>query len=346
MRTAYYKVSYLKDSAIHDSLLSRTALVLLGLAILAIPLVVSPFQIYLLNQALIAAIAAIGLNLLIGNTGLVSLGHAAFIAIGAYTTALTMTHWSFPFLLALLSGACAAAFFGTIAALPALRLKGLYLALVTMGFAFVVDFVIRRSDLLGRDNGVAVPPPSIGPLQITTSTQWYFILIVFLTLIALGVKNLIRRGTGRAFAAIRDRDIAASIMGVNLTHYKILAFALSSAIAGLAGGLYAGLIGFINPAHFSLLLSVEFIAMIIIGGLGSVLGSILGALFLTFLPELIRRSMEGQFAFIDDNFEDFRAALVGLIIVLVLVREPDGFVGRWRDTKNYFRAWPYRQIPD
>ncbi|KQY63484.1 MULTISPECIES: branched-chain amino acid ABC transporter permease [unclassified Nocardioides] len=346
MRTAYYKVSYLKDAALYDSKFSRFWMIVLGVAVLAVPLVVSPFQIYLVNQALIAAIAAIGLNLLIGNTGLVSLGHAAFMAIGAYTTALVSVHWSFPFLLAVLTGAGAAALFGTVAALPALRLKGLYLALVTMGFAFVVDFVIRRSDLLGRDNGLLVPIPSIGPLIITTSEQWYFLLVIVLALIAMGVKNLIRRGTGRAFAAIRDRDIAAAIMGVNLTHYKILAFALSSAIAGLAGGFYASLIGFINPAHFNLLLSVEFIAMIIIGGLGSVLGSIVGALFLTFLPELIRGTLEGRFTFLDENFEDFRIALFGFIIVVVLVREPDGFVGRWRDTKNYFRAWPYRQVPD
>lgn len=346
MRTAHYKVSYIKDNALFDGAFTRFWLGGLVLGILLLPIIVPEFQLYVVNQALVTAVAVIGLNLLIGNTGLISLGHAAFMAIGAYSTALLTTEVGFPFVLAVLGGAAIAAGFGVVVALPALRLKGLYLALVTMGFAFVVDFTIRRTDLLGRDNGLAIPTPRIGGLWIDSTQRWYFLLIVILLFCALGVKNLTRRGTGRAFAAIRDRDIAASITGVSITHTKMLSFGLSSAIAGLAGGLYAGLIGFINPAHFSLLLSVEFIAMIIVGGLGTVLGSILGALFLTFLPEIIRSLLEGRFAFLDTKFDDFRMALFGLVIVIVLVWEPDGFVGRWRDTKTYFRSWPYRRIPE
>lgn len=346
MRTAHYKESYLRDAALFDGRFARFWLGALVVGILLLPFVIPEFQLHIVNQALVAAVAVIGLNLLIGNTGLISLGHAAFMAIGAYGTVLLTVKFSAPYPIAVLGSALIAALFGIVVALPALRLKGLYLALVTMGFAFVVDFAIRRNDQLGRDNGLAMPVPSIGGVPLDSTFRWYFVLVVVLALVALGVKNLMRRGTGRAFAAIRDRDIAASITGISLTHYKMLSFALSSAIAGIAGGLYAGLIGFINPAHFSLLLSVEFIAMIIIGGLGTVLGSILGALFLTFLPEIIRSSLEGRFAVLDNGFDDFRTALFGLIIVGVLVWEPDGLVGRWQDTKTYFRAWPYRRAPE
>ncbi len=346
MRTAHYKVSYLKDAALFDGAFTRFWLGVLIVGVVLVPMMVPEFQLHILNQALVAAVAVIGLNLLIGNTGLISLGHAAFMSIGAYSTVLLTTELGAPYLVAVSGGAAMASAFGIVVSLPALRLKGLYLALVTMGFAFVVDFAIRRSDLLGRDNGLAMPMPSIAMTPLDSTRRWYFVLVVVVAVVAIGVKNLMRRGTGRALAAIRDRDIAASISGVSLTHYKMLSFALSSALAGLAGGLYAGLIGFINPAHFSLLLSVEFIAMIIIGGLGTVLGSILGALFLTFLPEIIRSLLEGRSAFLDEGFDDFRTALFGLIIVAVLVWEPDGFVGRWRDTKSYFRAWPYRRVPE
>lgn len=346
MRTAHYKVSYTKDTALFDGVFVRFWLGALVIGVLALPALIPEFQLHIVNQALIAAVAVIGLNLLIGNTGLISLGHAAFMAIGAYSTVLLTVEVGLPFVLAVPAAAAIAALFGIVVSLPALRLKGLYLALVTMGFAFVVDFAIRRTDLLGRDNGLAMPTPAIGMTPLDTTQRWYFLLVLVLAACALGTKNLLRRGTGRAFAAIRDRDIAASITGISLTYYKMLSFALSSAVAGLAGGLYAGFTGFINPAHFSLLLSVEFIAMIIIGGLGTVLGSILGALFITFLPEIIRALMEGRFAFLDNGFDDFRTALFGLIIVAVLVWEPDGFVGRWRDIQSYFRAWPFRRVPE
>jgi branched-chain amino acid transport system permease protein len=344
VRIADYKVSYVEDQALFDSGFKRFWLGVLFLVILVVPVLASPFQMHMINQAVVAIIAALGLNLLIGNTGLVSLGHAAFLAIGAYSTTLLVTHFSVPFFIAAILGAVVAAVFGAVVALPALRLKGLYLALVTMGFAFVLDFAIRRSDFLGRDNGLPVPRPSLGPLEMSSSTRWYFVLVVVATLCAFGVKNLLRRRTGRAFAAIRDRDIAASITGVSLTQYKVLSFTLSSAMAGLAGGFYAGVVGFINPAHFSLLLSVQYIAMIIVGGLGSVLGSIVGALFMVLMPEVIRWLLQGRVEFLAQGFDDLRIALFGLIIVVMLVWEPDGFAGRWRDIKAYFTAWPYRYL--
>lgn len=343
MRTATFKTDYIRDQRLFDSPQQRASLVIGALLVLGMPAVLSNYLLLVFNLTLIAAIAAIGLNLLTGSTGLVSLGHAAFVAIGAYTTSLLMTHTGAPFLVAMLAGGLVAALVGVVVGLPALRIKGLYLALMTMGFAFVVQFAIRNSDVAGGTIGLPVPRASVFGFLINSEVRFFYLVLPILVLTAMASKNILRRRSGRAFSAVRDRDIAAEIIGISLVRYKLLSFAVSSAFAGLAGGLYAAKVGYISAEHFSLLLSVQYIAMIIVGGLGTVIGAILGALFMTIIPELLI-VIGDRLDVTSSGFDDLRFATFGLLIVLVLIFEPEGLAGWWRDVKAYFRAWPFRYV--
>ena len=270
------KRDYYEDIQLLDSKVLWFWFIMLIASLVTLPFLLPNYHIYMVNYMAINVIVTVGLNILVGYTGQISLGHAGFFAIGAYGTVLLMTNLHFPFLLALICGGLIAAFFGFILGLPALRLEGPYLAIATLGFGMAITQVIGRWQVFGGRMGLEVPDLSLGPFVIDTDRQLYFVVVTIAFLLILAARNLMKTRVGRAFIAIRDSDIAAETMGVNLTLYKTLAFAISAFYAGVAGGLFAFLLGFINPSTFNFILSIYFLAFVIVGGLGSILGSIMG----------------------------------------------------------------------
>lgn len=345
MTSGNFKVSYEKDWALFQTLWVKVWLCILILLMLIAPLFLSRYPLSILNEMGIAAIGAIGLNLLIGYTGQISLGHAAFLAIGAYTSGLLTGKVGLPFLLSLpLSGLTAAAL-GMIVGIPSLRLKGLYLALGTLAFGFIVEYVLFHWDLTQGNKGMGVPRVSLVGLVIKTERQYYYLIMVFAALAAVVAKNLVRTKIGRNLIAIRDRDIAAEAMGINLATYKIMAFAVSSFYAGVAGCLMAHYQRWIVPGNFDLSLSIAYIAMIILGGLGTILGSILGAILITGIPHgitLVTDLLKESFPALSKAMVDFKLGIFGLIIVFTLLLEPQGLFGIYRRTKVYWKTWPFK----
>jgi len=254
------------------------------LAVLAVlPWLVPGYRIFTLNYMAIFVIVGLGMNLLVGDTGLVSLGHAGFLAIGAYTTVLLMAELSVPFALALLVGGAVSAAFGFLLGLPALRLAGPYLAIATLGFGLAVTLIIGHSAFFGGHMGLVVPTPSLGPLALSGDLSKYYLIVGTALLLGVAARNLSVTRVGRAWRAIRDSEIAASTMGVDVAWYKTLSFAVSAAYAGVAGGLLAAMTGFISPGVFTFTLSLIFLAMVVIGGLGSITGTVLGSLLMGYL---------------------------------------------------------------
>lgn len=345
MASGDFKVSYQKDLALFQTLWVKVWLCILILLMLIAPFFLSRYSISILNEMGIAAIGAIGLNLLIGYTGQISLGHGAFLAIGAYTSGLLTGGVGLPFLLSLpLSGLMAAAL-GMIVGVPSLRLKGLYLALGTLAFGFIVEYILFHWGLTQGNKGMAVPRVSLVGLVIKTERQYYYLIMVCAVLAAVVAKNLVRTKIGRNLIAIRDRDIAAEAMGINLAKYKVMAFGVSSFYAGVAGGLMAHYQRWIVPGNFDLSLSIAYIAMIILGGLGTIVGSIFGAILITGIPhaitfvtDLLRESLPA----LSQVIVDLKLGIFGLIIVLTLLFEPLGLFGIYRRIKVYWKTWPYK----
>ncbi len=325
--------------------------VLIG-ALYLFPLFAENYYVYVANYIAINIIVATGLNLLVGYTGQISLGHAGFFAIGAYGTIILMAKAGFPFLLALPCAALVAAGFGFLLGLPALRLEGPYLAIATLGFGLTITQVIGRVELFGGRTGLHAPNITIGPWVIDTDKEFYVLLITLTILLLLFMRNLIRTRVGRAFIAIRDADIAAGTMGVNILYYKTLAFAVSAFYAGIGGGLYAFVLKFIEPEIFTLMMSIMFLAMVVVGGLGSMMGSIAGAILLCWLDLKLRNILD--IPYIGDWLEhlsknwfsitgvsNIQFIIFGTIMILIMLFEPLGLYGVWIRTKRYWRTWPF-----
>lgn len=346
IRSRTFVETYQEDISLFRTIWIKFWFALLLAVILATPLIGDRYNLYILNISGICIIGAIGLNILIGYTGLISIGHAAFIAIGAYTTTIVGNWIALPSLCLILLSGLIAGIIGVIIGIPCLRLRGLYLAMATMSFGVIVEYILFH--WIGLTNGpigMPVPQLSILGFQFNNHTRFFYLIVVIVILLALGAKNLSRMKIGRAFVAIRDRDIAAGIVGVNLTRYKVLAFGISSFYAGICGSLLAYYLTHVNPEYFNLSLSVEYIGMIIVGGLGSIAGSILGALFMTIAPE----SLKFFLGYIRDSFgltgfeftDQVRVAIYGALIILFLVFEPGGLFAIWQRLKNYFKKWPF-----
>jgi branched-chain amino acid transport system permease protein len=324
------KRSFREDLALFEGPWSRALAALFVAGVLAFALAgAGGFALFVLVNLALFVIAALGLNLLIGYTGQISLGHAAFLAIGAYTHVILYTQGA-PFVVTVLVGALVAGACGFLVGIPALRLEGPYLAIATLGFQVAVDQILGRWDAVtGGRMGLGVPAPEIFGLSLTEPRRYFVLCFAASVLVVVGVYNLARSRVGRAFVAIRDNDIAAQAMGVDLVRYKTLAFAISAAITGFAGALYAHLFDRINPSNFTLILSIELLVMVVVGGLGSVLGSVLGAAFLVLLPHAMA------------DLRDYQTIVVGAILIAVLLFEPMGLRGRWLRIKFYFKAWPF-----
>src|SRR5215831_4730124 len=281
----YFKTTYASDLALIDTRLRRVTLGLLVLGLLVLPRFASSFVLDLATQTALAAVGALALNLLTGLAGQISLGHAGFIAAGAFTTAILVENRVPSPLVALPAAALVGAALGVIVGIPALRLKGLYLALGTLALHHVVLYACGEfQNHWGANTGVSIPPPRLGAWVLKGTTAWYYALTAVAALVLAVSVNLQRSRTGRAWMAIRDREIAAESVGIDVARYKVLAFVWSSAITAVAGALFAYQRAFVSVEAFGFFLAIEYIAMIIIGGLGSSLGAVLGAAFVTLLP--------------------------------------------------------------
>jgi branched-chain amino acid transport system permease protein len=345
-----YKTSYSADMALYPLPIARwtVALVLLLFAVI-LPLSLHEYYLSIINLSLIAVVGALGLNILVGYTGQISVGHAAFMSVGAYTAANLAVKLGLPFWVTLPAGGLMAAVIGAIVGIPSLRIKGLYLAIATLAGQLIIEWVINHTPAIsgGVQASIEVPRPTLWGHEIKTQGHLYFFLLFFATLAILATLNLVRSRIGRAFVAIRDQDIAAEIIGINIYRYKLLAFAVSSFYAGVCGVLYTYYLGIANYEQFQIGVSIDYLAMIIIGGLGSVLGSILGAVFVTMLPIVLRLIMEPLAGLFFTSGEmssviaSTRLVLFGALIILFLVVEPEGLNRLWRNIRNYFRVWPF-----
>lgn len=345
MRTGHFQETTAQVIALTDSraVIGWSAALLAGLLLL--PLVIGAYPLTLAITVLIAVVGAVGLNLLTGTTGLISLGQAGFLAVGAYGNAIVMVDYGWPVWLSLPFGGVAAAVVSLCVGVPSLRLKGLYLAITTLAFSFIISHVILyASPITNGPNGIFVNGAKLFGINVQRGAPLYYLALTVTVLVVLMVLNVQRSRVGRAWLAIRDHDIAARAMGIDLTRYKLLAFVMSSFIVGLAGGLMSLQIRFINIDVFALILSIEALAIIILGGLGSVAGAILGAVFLTLLPEAIRlffnMILEPGSSFYTTYVYEIRGVTYGAVIVAFLRFKPDGLVGFWRDQRKFWSNWP------
>jgi branched-chain amino acid transport system permease protein len=353
-------VRYEDDFALLAGRWERLGIALLVVIALAYPWVATTNWVTVANLALVAVVGSVALMILTGFTGQISLGHAAFLALGAYTTAVLGTQFALPFWLLLPVSGLVAAAVGLAIGPFALRLEGLYLGIVTIGLAFLTNHVLLSfPEYTGGMAGLAVPmhvgfgdgaatsafteTQRLGPLVLNFERKLYLVFLAIAVLTVLAARNLARSNTGRAMMAVRDHDVAAAVMGVNPARTKIVAFGLSSFFAGLAGGMFALQQQFITvDPPFNLLLSVQYIAMIVLGGIGTVFGAVWGALafvFLSPLLEMVGRATPG----LNQLSSSLQSTLLFAILVIAcLVFEPLGLYGLWLRAKRYFLAWPFR----
>ena len=313
---------------------------LLMLAMMAAPLWAGEYWLSQISFVLIYAVAGLGLMVLAGFTGLASIGHAAFLGVGAYVeTVLTAKGWPFPLSFAVAGGLSAAV--GVIVGLPALRVKGIYLAIATLSFGFIVEEVLARWESVTNGNaGIAVGAPAFFGIGLGSSEAFFYIALATCVVVTLAVLNLLRSATGRAFIAIRDSEVSAQSMGIHLAGYKTLAFALSAAIVGLAGALYAHKLRFISPDQFGIAQSVDLLLLVVVGGLGSIHGAFLGAIFLITMPQLISLGKDwlppaiGQAA-------GLQSVVYGVVLMAFVLFEPMGLYGRWLKVRTWLQLFPF-----
>ncbi|HXH08336.1 MAG TPA: branched-chain amino acid ABC transporter permease [Alphaproteobacteria bacterium] len=305
--------------------LKALLLVLIGAGMLVLPNFVDNYIIYIMARLFTYILVAVGLNLLTGYAGQVSLGHAAFFAIGAYTAAVLAESLAWPFVLCVITAAVFTAIVGYLLGLPCLRLSGLYLAMATLGFTLIVqEMLLQLSVITHGSEGMLVPTASVLGFEFDSDYRKYYLIFGVTVVMLVLARNLVRGRTGRAFLAIRENERAAEAMGVNLAQYKTIAFAISALYTGLAGALSAFLVGFLDPQEFSFFLSIQFITIIILGGLASLLGSVLGAGFLIILPELLA------------GLDVWQALVYGVIMVFTIIFMPFGLSGAIR---RYAYRW-------
>ncbi len=320
-------------------------MVILLLVIFLLPMFASNYFIGLMTLCIISSIGAIGLNILTGFTGQISIGVGAFLGVGGYASAILTTSMGYSFWIALPLAGIITAIIGGLFGIPSLRLKGLYLAIATLAAQFVILFIIRRwVSLTNGTSGMVLQRPTIGDFALSSNTSYYYLSAIAFLLSAFYAINLVRSRTGRAFFAVRDRDMAAQIMGINLFKYKVMAFAISSFFIGIAGSLLAHYTMIVSPEFYEINVSIQYLAMILIGGLGSVFGSILGAFFITLLPvvlNIIVGSLSGILTDLSHILSAFEEFVFGAVIILFLIFEPGGLAHMWSNTVNYFKKWPF-----
>jgi len=340
-----YKTSYKDDMKLFGTTGDKVKWIVIILLLLTLPLYVSNYWIGLLTLCTISAIGAIGLNILTGFTGQISIGVGAFLGVGGYTTAILTSTYGISFWLSLPIAGIVTALVGGLFGIPALRLKGLYLAIATLAAQVIILFVISRWDsVTGGTAGMVLNRPKIGEFSLSTNSSYYYLSMIIMLITILYAVNLLRTRVGRAFLAVRDRDIAAQIMGINLFYYKVLAFIVSSFFVGIAGALLAHYTMIVSPELYNTQVSIQYLAMVLIGGLGSVFGSILGAVFITLLPVGLSNAVDILTAFMPGMYQllsAFKEFVFGIVIILFLIFEPGGLAHIWINIKKYFKLWPF-----
>jgi branched-chain amino acid transport system permease protein len=343
--TRFFSRDYQQEVEIIKTVTQKSWLIMLLLMVVGFPIISDRYSCYIAALAVAAVIGSVGLNILTGYAGQISIGHGAFVAIGAYSYAILASKLWIPFWLAIPLAGVVSGIFGIIIGLPALRLRGLYLAMATVAFHLIIDQVIMFwESLTGGYQGLDVPTASLAGYPLKSEMSIYFIALVFAFILVIGAINMNRSKIGRAFRAVRDRDLAAEAIGISIVKYKMLAFFISSVYAGIAGALTAICLGRISPFDFNFILSVVYISMIIVGGLSSILGSILGGIVITLLPfglSSISDLIQPYYPLITTRFGDVKTLAYGLVIVIFLIWEPEGLAGKWRRIVNYFGKWPF-----
>jgi len=345
MRIGDFRQSYEHDEAIWQTSTSRFWLAALAVLLLLFPLGANGYIIGLACVLGIHVIAAAGLNIMTGYTGLISLGHAAFMGVGCYTAAY-LAQRGVPFWLTIPAGGAMCAVLGLVVGIPSLRIKGLYLAVATLAMQFILIFVFREwESVTGGVRGVSVPDATLFGMELDNDYRMYYVILPCAALLLIAARNLFRTRIGRAFIAIRDKDISAEVLGIDLFKYKLLAFAIGSFYAGVAGALLGYFYRAMTPEYFTLALSIFYLAAIIVGGLGTTIGTIFGAFFMTLIPELLRAGVSLAALWAPSATEilsPVREIVFGALIVAFLVFEPHGLAEIWRRVRRFFHLWPFR----
>ncbi len=346
--SGYFRTSYERDNALLDTQAQKTWLAGFCIALAAFPFVAGAFALDLANQVLLMSVGAIALMLLTGYAGQISLGHAGLLAAGAFTTGILVKETGASFWVTLPASAAVGALIGLVFGLPSLRLRGLYLAVSTLALHFVVihagqEYETRR----GHSTGVVIDPPSIGSWVLNDSRAWYFVLLAAAVATLLFSLNLLRGRTGRAWRAIHGREAVAEALGIDVRAAKLSAFVVSCTLTSIAGCLFAYFRGFVSAEAFSLFVTIQYVAAIIIGGIGSILGAVLGTVFVVLFPYGIEALMFalGLSERLSSVVFAVNYAAFGLAMILFLVFEPQGLVGIWRRVLAWFLLWPFKQKP-
>jgi branched-chain amino acid transport system permease protein len=354
-----YHQNYREDHAWWQTKFIKGKMILLVLVLFwGIPYVADSYWISVCNQVGYTILGALGVQLLIGFCGQVTLGHAAFLAVGAYTSTLLILEFPWPKLfldlglaypISILAAAVVAGIWSVLFGLPSAKVKGFYLILTTMAAQFItVDFVITQyiSQIGGRGQAFSLPPGTIkiGPWVIDSDLKIYYMMLALVILLVAAVVNLLRSRVGRAWVAIRDNDISAEVMGINVVQYKLFAFFVAGFIGGIAGAFWISNLAAISPEHFPWFWSLWLVGVILIGGVGSIHGTIFGSIFMVVVMELLQMAvipLASSYPKLLMDFLFIKEAAFGLAICAFMIFEPNGLAYRWWQAKNYFNLWPF-----
>ena len=344
-----FRSTYAADTTIFPTITSRN-MAILGVLLAAVsPWIMNDYWVAIAIQIGLFGIAALGLNILVGFTGQISIGHAAFFLFGAFTSAYLSSKLGVPVFFAIPLSGVLTALVGLIFGLPAARLKGLYLAIATLAAQYILlDFFSRADWFSGGTVPAMAEPFSIFGYAVHGDRQYFYVVLAYLVASFVLVTNLMRTRDGRALVAVRDHYLSAEIMGINLTKYRTLSFGLAAFFAGVGGALYAHYQLVVSNEGFGIDRSILFLAMVIIGGTGSIMGTLMGTAFVVLLPEsmqwissALKGSAIDHALQLNNNLTFLREIAVGVIIILFLVFEPDGLAHRWRQIKAYWKLYPF-----
>ena len=337
--------TYEKDIAIIRTWQHWTILLVFMAFLFLIPLFDWPYLVSLISYMSQTIIVVLGLQIVSGYCGQISFGQVAFMAVGGYASGILTNNFGMSFFVALPLSGLIAGVIGVFGGAPSLRIKGFYLAIATLAIHFIIMWLILHLDFLGSNRGLMCPEPTLGSLVFDTDEKIYYIIISVMAIMTFGARNLVRSRIGRAFVAIRDNDLAAEVMGVNLFYYKLLAFFISCFYAGIAGSLIAHQNLVVHPDQFTLLKAIEYMGMIIIGGMGSIPGVFFGVIFLTGLNELVTYLtpiLSGLMPWLGmASTASVGIIAFGFVVVVFLLYEPHGMAHRWELFKTSYRLYPF-----
>ena len=340
-----FRTTYASDMTIFATPVTRYLVIALIGILLLVPLFGSPYMLNLLIQIGYYGIAALGLNLVVGFTGQISLGHSAFFGFGAFASAWLNNSLGVPVFFAIPLAGIMAMLVGILVGIPAGRIKGLYLAIATLASQFIIeDFFARANWFTGGSSGAMAEYLTIFGYTFDTDQSYFYVVLFYVVLMFTFTSNLVRSRDGRALVAVRDHYLSAEIMGINLTWYRVMSFGLSALYAGIGGALFGHYLGFVSVEGFTIILSIQFLAIIIIGGLGSIYGTLLGTIFMVLLPEVMEWSVHlfsGAMPELIQSLAYIKEMAIGLAIILFLIFEPEGLAHRWKRIKAYWKLYPF-----